>query len=451
MRRNNLLSIALGACMSLISSLAFSQTANVQVIHNCADPAADTVDIYVNGNLALDNFAFRTATPFLQLPSGVTLNIGVAPKNSTSVADTIKSFAVGPLTTDSNYIVVASGVVANGFAANPNSLSTSFTLKVITDAVTAGSGQNVSLGVFHGATDAPGVDVKVTNGPALVTNIEYGSFAGYLSVPATWYPISIYPTGANTAVANYVADLSGLSGGAAVVIASGFLNPSANNNGPAFGLFAVLTDGTVIELPAQTFANVQIAHNCAAPAADSVDVYLDGVKAIPNFKFRTATPFIPILASVNHSVAVAPANSSSVAQAIATFNNINLTANQNYIVVASGVVGSGFASNPSGLNTGFDLKVIANAETAAATSGKVDLAIFHGSTDAPAVSVAAEGGSTLVQGLHYGSSTSYLSLPANNYTLDIQDSSQMTVLARYIADVSGIADSAGVVYASGFL
>ena len=56
--------------------------------------AAQEVDVYVNGTLARDNFAFRTATPFIDLPAGVTLNIGIAPGNSTSVNDTLKNFQV---------------------------------------------------------------------------------------------------------------------------------------------------------------------------------------------------------------------------------------------------------------------------------------------------------------------------------------------------------------------
>ncbi|HRE58928.1 MAG TPA: hypothetical protein PLW09_14015, partial [Candidatus Kapabacteria bacterium] len=65
----------------LTSAEAFSQTAKVQVIHNCADPAAAQVDIYLNGQpvAPLDNFAFRTASGFVDLPAGMPITIGVAP------------------------------------------------------------------------------------------------------------------------------------------------------------------------------------------------------------------------------------------------------------------------------------------------------------------------------------------------------------------------------------
>ena len=49
---------------------------------------------------------------------------------------------------------------------------------------------------------------------------------------------------------SYIADLSTLSSGSAVVFASGFLTPSANKNGEAFGLYFALADGTVGQFPA---------------------------------------------------------------------------------------------------------------------------------------------------------------------------------------------------------
>src|SRR5690606_2532531 len=76
------------------TTISQAQTARVQVIHNCADAIADSVDVYLDGTLLLDNFAFRTATPFIDAPAATPIVLGVAPKNSMSVADTVYSVTV---------------------------------------------------------------------------------------------------------------------------------------------------------------------------------------------------------------------------------------------------------------------------------------------------------------------------------------------------------------------
>ena len=75
----------------LCCAWAFSQTARVQIIHNSPTP---NVDVYANADLLLDNFVFRTATPFIDVPAGVDINIGIAPAGSTSSADAIANFPV---------------------------------------------------------------------------------------------------------------------------------------------------------------------------------------------------------------------------------------------------------------------------------------------------------------------------------------------------------------------
>ena len=73
----------------LISQLALSQTARLQVIHNSPTP---NVDVYVNDGILLDDFVFRTATPFIDVPAGVNLKIDIAPSNSSSSNDAIATF-----------------------------------------------------------------------------------------------------------------------------------------------------------------------------------------------------------------------------------------------------------------------------------------------------------------------------------------------------------------------
>jgi len=241
-----------------ISALTTYGQANLQIIHNSADPGANTVDIYVNGVLALDDFKFRSATPFLTLPSGVVLNIGVAPGSSTSAADTIKNFAV-TLTAGQRYVAVANGVLnPSNFAVNPDGTSTAFTL-FIKDNIrsTATNSTDVEFIVVHGASDAPTVDVIARGVATLVNDAAYSNITPYITVPAARYVLDVTAAAGTPTVASYIADLSGLGGGTAVILASGFLTPSTNKDGADFGLLAVLADGTSVLLSKPSLSIVE--------------------------------------------------------------------------------------------------------------------------------------------------------------------------------------------------
>ncbi len=228
-----------------------AQTARVQVIHNSADAAAAEVDVYINSDLALDDFAFRTATPFLDLPAGVEINIGIAPGNSTSVGDVLLTVPV-TLTENEKYIVVADGIVSpTGYNPAPP-----LSLRVFPMArEAANNSSNVDVLVHHGSTDAPTVDVVETGQGAgvIVDDISYTEFQGYLELPPADYTLDITDASGTVTVARYQAPLAtlGLEGAALTVLASGFFDPSQNSNGPAFGLFvATALGGDLLPLPA---------------------------------------------------------------------------------------------------------------------------------------------------------------------------------------------------------
>jgi hypothetical protein len=225
-----------------VLELQASPVANVQVIHNAI--GADTVDIYAGDDLLLDDFAFRTATPFTFLPAGVDIRLGVAPGNSTSIADTLTSFTAN-LVNGSTYVVIAKGIL--GDATTPFGLA-------INDMgqTAAATGAGVDLLLYHGSPDAPEVDV-LTGGNVIYDNVAFDGFSnGYANVPAGEYILDITPSeDNNTVVASYVADVSSLEGGAAVVFASGLFS----GEDPAFAVWVALADGTTFALPLSTNTN----------------------------------------------------------------------------------------------------------------------------------------------------------------------------------------------------
>ncbi|MBK9096650.1 MAG: DUF4397 domain-containing protein [bacterium] len=432
-------------------NFTFAQTARLQVIHNAADPGAVAVDIYLNGSILLDNFGFREATPFVDAPAGTPINIGVAGPNSTSAADTIKNFNV-TLAANETYVAIANGVLdPNSFASNPDGRSTAFTLFIKAMARENGTSSDVDFFVLHGSTDAPTVDVLARRVAALVDNAGYGDITNYITVPAASYILDVTPGDDNSAiVASFEADLSGLGGGAAVVFASGFLNPMQNQDGEAFGIFVALPNGTVVEFPSVQLSRLQVIHNAADVAAENVDIYLNGSLLLNDFAFRTATPFIDAPANVDLNIGIAPPNSTSVDDTLANFT-ANLVNGETYVLIANGVLDpNSYAANPDGRNISFTLFANTDARESA-NSGNVDFFVIHGSTDAPTVDVIARGVATLVDNAAYGDITGYISVPPGNYTLDLTLADGITLVQSYWADLRTLGGGSAVVFASGFL
>ena len=439
------------ALMIFTLGSVFAQTARLQVIHNAADVLADPVDIYLNGTLLLDDFAFRAATPFIDAPAGTPINIGVAPGNSSSANDTLKNFNV-TLTPNETYVAIANGVLdPNSYASNPDGRSTAFTLFVKAMAREMGTSSDVDFFVLHGSTDAPTVDVLARNVAPLVDNAAYGDITSYITVPAASYILDITPGDDNsTIVASFQADLSGLGGGAAVVFASGFLNPVQNQDGESFGIFAALSNGTVVEFPSVQLSRLQVIHNSADVAAGSVDIYLNGDLLLDNFAFRTATPFIDAPADVELNIGVAPGNSTSVDDTLANFN-ASLVNGETYVVIANGVLDPNtYAPNPDGRSTAFTLFVQPMARESA-NGNDVDFFVLHGATDAPTVDVIARDVATLVDDAAYADITNYISVPPAAYTLDLTLADGTTLVNSYVADLSGLGGGSAAVFASGFL
>ncbi len=421
-----------------LSLTAYGQTARLQVIHNSPTP---TVDIYVNGNRLLDNFAFRTATPYIDVPAGTQLSIAVAPGTSNSVADALATYRV-TLDAGKRYIAIAYGALGN--------TQTPFNLGVWDFGKETTTANNVDVAFFHGALAAPAVDV-LTGGNVVFGNTSFGNFARptmpYATLPANaTYELSVTPANTPaTVVGKYNLNLGFWGGKTAIVIATGMLG--STNPNMRFEPWVVLSSGGTFALnaapttttPPRT-ARLQIIHNSPTP---TVDVYVNGDRLLDNFAFRTATPYVEVPAGVVLNVGVAGGTSTSVRDTLANFP-IRLDSGKTYIVVANGVLGS--ATRP------FRLVATDKGRMASATAANVDIAFFHGSPDAPAVDIRT-GGNILFGNTSFGNFADYVSVPASpTYTLAVTPAGNATtVVARYLANLSFWKGQTAVVFASGFL
>jgi hypothetical protein len=244
-----------GTVVSFPATGAPTGTAHLQVIHNSADPDAAVVDIYVNGDLTIPDFAFRDATPFLEVPADVELGIGVAPGNSQGPGDIIATIPV-TLEAGERYVAIASGVIdPTKFVGNPEGRDIGFSLALRDGVEELVFNGLAGLIAYHGSTDAPTIDILRQTGLdplTIVDDLGYGEFTEDLFLPASEYVLQVTPGGDNdTIVAEFDADVRELFGFTSVVFASGFLN---QGQGEGFGLFVALPSGDVVALP-QSDAN----------------------------------------------------------------------------------------------------------------------------------------------------------------------------------------------------
>lgn len=170
---------------------------DIRVAH--FSPDAPAVDVFVNGEAAVEGLAFPTVTNWIQLPAG-SYNVAVAPAGAG-----IDAAVIGPADFDlpeGAFITVAAiGSLEAGTLA-PQVLVEDFS------DIAEGFAR---VSIFHAIEDAPAVDILANGAPA-ATQVAYPGTQGdndgffVLDVPAGTYDLQVVPSGAAEPV---VLDLPG--------------------------------------------------------------------------------------------------------------------------------------------------------------------------------------------------------------------------------------------------
>ncbi|MEX0813389.1 MAG: DUF4397 domain-containing protein [Chitinophagales bacterium] len=474
----------------LLSLLAIfglqAQNANVQVIHNSPDPAAETVDVYVNGVLSIDDFSFREATVYMPIPANVSVTIDIAPDTSTTVASSIANFNIGSLIDGENYSVIVNGVIdPNDFTANPDGASTALDLYIYQPARPEAQPQtNVDILTFNGAPDAPSIEINIRELPGTQSDsIAYGNFSsGYESFQPQNVIIDLINKSTGDSIVSYSASLAIAGGAGITVFTSGFIDTAANQNAPSFALYAALPINfqdpnadlaTVLPFPVYAvydnpsdtlvYSAAQFIHNVSDPGLSSVDVHvfedtsgnfnqlIDPV----SLDFRQASVYLDIPAEIPLKIVVTSSGNGIEDSLVTLDYSGGFVENQNYSMIISGLLNpANFEANPNGQSTGLEFFVYEQAKKQAQMPTNVDVLFFHGATDAPAVDIdLREFPGTEVEDIAYGdfSPNGYTSFTPVDVTVDIINNATQDVLVTDTASLSQAGTFGITVFASGFL
>lgn len=384
------MSLRLKLLITALVALAFTAfapgafaAAKVRVLHSAPDVPA--VDVYVNGNKAVDALAPLVATDYLELPAGsydVAVRVAGSPATSAPALSTSITVEDGKA-----YTGYATGFLGDG----------SVKLGVLEDIARAPFGAS-AIRVWHNSPDAPNVDI-VVNGQTALTNVPYGTASDYLRLPAGSYDVKVNVTGTTTTV--FEASLPLEAGQAYTAVAMG----SVTGKGAAFKV-SLLEDAT-------SGALVRVLH--ASPNVPAVSVFVNGQRAIARLGALKASGYLP-LAPGTYNIAVGLAGQPLSKAVLRT----KLTVNDKtrYTALARGLLKGKGARK---------LQLAVQRDITAAPQGKSAVRIWHLSPDAPRVDVFVNGKKTLSR-VPYKAASSYLTLDPGTYRIQIRVAGTKTVV-----------------------
>ena len=219
--------------------------AQVQFIHTTADELLSEVDLYVNGQLAFAGLAFTQATGFIPVQVNDPVLLEIFPEGNSDPGSILFSEII-VMTAQTNYRLMLSGIVS-GTGYNP---SPAFQFTVLEDAAVAAANGNCDILFFQGSTDLGEVDIAdvFTTIAEWASNLTFGEFSENVLLSADdSYVIEMTESNGLFDYGQWLIPIENynLSGEAAVIFTSGFVNPLNNSNGSAMSFFIALNNGEV--------------------------------------------------------------------------------------------------------------------------------------------------------------------------------------------------------------
>jgi hypothetical protein len=145
-------------------------------------------------------------------------------------------------------------------------------------------------------------------------------------------------------------------------------------------------------------ARLRVLH--ASPDAPNVDVYVDGSKVLSNVPYPTASAYLTVAAGAHEIKVNATGTTTTVIDV-----KPNLASGGAYTAIAAN-----FVANIQAL--------LATDETSAAPAGQARVRVIHAAPDAGPVDILVNG-AVVLSNVSFGAISSYLTLPAGSYNVQV--------------------------------
>jgi hypothetical protein len=218
----------MGVCSAALG-IGMAGDSCINVIH--ASPDAPAVDVYINGEVALEGLEFGAFSGWVAVPAG---EYQIQVTAAGAAIDTAVIDANVEVAADAAYHIAATGLLAN--------ITPQIYQVDLSDFDAMGDPMS-RIRVIHTSPDAPAVDIALAGGDVLIADLSFPNASDFLEVPAASYDLEVRPTGTT----DVALDLPGV----------------ALEGGMVYDVFAIghVSDGslTVLVIPSTTAAALAMA------------------------------------------------------------------------------------------------------------------------------------------------------------------------------------------------
>jgi hypothetical protein len=259
-------------------------TAIVQFINASPSSDLETVDVYLNNEMWLDDFQTLHATPFLKIPANRNISLAVCSAQSTSSNNPLfTSFFNLPISTQIGILAGQTSSVSE--PVRPLQLVWRDNARQ-----QALESDEVDVLFFNASIDLNSCNIRAFEpvNSTLCANLNWGEFSnsGYISIPPFSYQFNILDNLSSDTLSSIRFDASALSGNAMVFLITGALNPAQNPDGFPLGAYYSTESGGML-LPCSITTDLENSQKYSGfelfpnPANEVLRIHNESVKPSP--------------------------------------------------------------------------------------------------------------------------------------------------------------------------